>query len=310
MGIVLLYYKYIYIQYPKRVAKWQKQICQDLGLTGRILIAHEGINSTVGGPDETIELYIAIMRKNPLFADVDFKKGPGGAQCFPKLQVKVRDEIVSLGLEGSQADYKNTAEHLTPEQIHTLIAKKPKDLVIFDARNNFESNIGRFKKTIAPNIKHFRDLPTYIDQHLDVFKDKQVLMYCTGGIRCERASAYLKLKNVAKNVYQMDGGIHRYVEKYSDGFFRGKNYVFDGRVAVKINDDILGSCTICNKPCDEYHNCINAECNKHFICCSTCIKTLQGTCNKTCDQLIKNKQVRIRPPFEKATMATTCPLQE
>src|SRR5436189_74799 len=156
MNKIILFYKYIAIEYPKQIMKWQREICQNLGLMGRILISHEGINGTLGGSVENL------------------------------------------------------------------------------------------------------------DENIDTFKDKQVLMYCTGGIRCERASAYLNEKNIAKKVYQMDGGIHRYVEQYPDGFFRGKNYVFDGRVSVRINDDVLGSCAICKTACDDYYNCLNAFCNKHF----------------------------------------------
>ena len=125
---------------------------------------------------------------------------------------------------------KNGGKHLTPEETHNLIAQKPNDLVILDARNDYEWRIGAFEGAIKPDIEHFRQFPKFVDDNLEQFKDKQVLMYCTGGIRCERASTYLKEKGVAKNVYQILGGIHRYAEQYPDGFFRGKNYVFDDRI--------------------------------------------------------------------------------
>ena len=172
--------------------------------------------------------------------------------------------------------------------------------MILDARNNYEWVIGKFENAITPPIENFRDLPEYLEQNLDQFKDKQVLMYCTGGIRCERASAYLNEKNVAKKVYQLQGGIHRYVEQYPDGFFRGKNYVFDGRISVKINDDILASCTICNVACDDYHNCLNALCNEHFIACIACVEKLANTCSEKCQILLAENKVQERPAFNKS----------
>ena len=155
------------------------------------------------------------------------------------------------------------------------------------------------EKYREPDINHFRELPEYIDTHLDQFKDKQVLMYCTGGIRCERASAYLKSKNIAKQVYQIEGGIHRYVEQYPDGFFRGKNYVFDNRITLKVTDDILGTCLICTTLCDNYTNCLNAKCNKHFICCDPCLNKLNNTCNTVCHDFVGHNKVNKRPTLKK-----------
>lgn len=297
MGKVLLFYKYIFIEYPKQIVKWQKKLCQELGLTGRIFIGHEGINGTVGGTIEAIEQYKTKVLEHPLFSDIDFKESEGGAHCFSKLYIVVRKEIVHLGLDPAQISSANGGQHLTPEQVHTLMAEKPDNLVIFDARNEYEWQIGKFKDAITPPIKNFRELPAYIDKNIDFFKNKDVLMYCTGGIRCERATSYLKSKNAANNVYQISGGIHRYVEQYPEGYFRGKNYVFDQRVSLKVNDDILGSCTLCAIPCDEYANCLNAQCNKHFIGCASCLKKLDGTCSEHCNLLLKTGQATERPVF-------------
>lgn len=299
MNKIILFYKYIEIAYPKQVMKWQQQICQELQLKGRVLISHEGINGTLGGLAEHLNHYKNLMSEHPLFDAIDFKESDGGAECFPRLSVKVRNEAVSLGIPYDALTPRNAGKHLSPQETHDLIAKQPQDLVILDARNNYEWEIGRFENAITPNIENFRDLPQYLDDNLEKFKDKQVLMYCTGGIRCERASAYLNEKNIAKKVYQVEGGIHRYVEQYPDGFFRGKNYVFDGRIAVKINDDILGSCSICSQPCDDYYNCLNALCNKHFISCAPCIETLHKTCSTECQKLIAEHKVHERPEFNK-----------
>lgn len=300
MNKIILFYKYIDIPYPKQVMKWQQEICKELELKGRVLISHEGINGTLGGSIENLDHYKALMNEHELFGNIDFKESSGGPECFPRLAVKVRNEAVSLGIPYDELTPRNAGQHLTPQETHDLIKQNPEDLVILDARNNYEWAIGKFENAITPDIENFRDLPQYLDQNLDQLADKQVLMYCTGGIRCERASAFLNEKNVAKKVYQMDGGIHRYVEQYPDGFFRGKNYVFDARIAVRVNDDILGSCAICSNPCDDYYNCLNALCNEHFISCSTCIEKLNNTCSENCQTLLAENKVQQRPEFQKS----------
>ena len=300
MNKIILFYKYIDIAYPKQVMKWQQEICKHLELKGRVLISHEGINGTLGGSIENLDKYKEMMSAHELFGNIDFKESPGGPECFPRLAVKVRNEAVSLGIAYDELTARNAGQHLTPQETHDLITQNPDDLVILDARNNYEWAIGKFENAITPDIENFRDLPQYLEQNLDQFADKQVLMYCTGGIRCERASAYLNEKNIAKKVYQMEGGIHRYVEQYPDGFFRGKNYVFDGRIAVRVNDDILGSCAICSNPCDDYYNCLNALCNKHFICCAVCVERLGNTCSENCKNLIAENKVQQRPEFQKS----------
>ncbi len=302
MSKVLLFYKYTNFEFPKRIQKWQLKICQELGLTGRIIIAHEGINGTVGGSDESIERYKEIILEHPQLHGMDIKESAGGSDCFPNLRVVVKDEIVNLGLKQEAAHINNTGVHLTPEQTHNLLANRPENLLILDTRNEVESAIGAFEGAIKAEISHFRDFPQYIDRHLDEYKDKQVLMYCTGGVRCERATAYLKEKGVAKEVYQIEGGIHRYAEQYPDGYFRGKNYVFDGRIAVKVTDDILGSCTHCKKACDDYTNCLNAKCNKHHISCSTCIQEFNQCCSTTCKELILSQKVKARPAVQRVSI--------
>jgi len=300
MGNVLLYYKYVAIAYPKQIMKWQKKICHDLDLTGRIIIGHEGINGTIGGTQKNTERYKTVMQKNSLFSNIDFKQSEGSADCFSRLSVLVKDEIVHLGLDPHTITADKGGKHLTPDKTHALMKQDPSDLLIFDVRNRVEWEVGHFQQALKPDINHFRELPSYIDTHLDQFKDKQVLMYCTGGIRCERASTYLKSKNVAKQIYQMEGGIHRYAKQYPDGFFRGKNYIFDNRITLKVTDDILGSCMICATPSDSYTNCLNAKCNKHFICCDLCLNKLHNTCNVQCHDLIAHNKVNKRPLLKKA----------
>lgn len=301
MGKILLFYNYTEFTYPKRIQKWQQQICNDLGLKGRILIAKEGLNGTVGGTVEATERYKEIMKAHPQLGNTDFKESPGGADCFPRMQVLVKDEIVHLGVPKG-AHIEHTGVHLTADQTHELLNNKPEDLIVLDTRNDYEYKIGSFRDAVKPDIKSFREFPAYIDAHVDEFKDKQVLMFCTGGVRCERATAYLKEKGVAKEVYQIEGGIHRYAEKYPDGHFRGKNYVFDGRIAVPVNDDVLAECSLCPKPCDDYTNCINAQCNKHYIACVDCVSTYNNCCSTECQTLVAEKKVNVRTKFVKVEL--------
>lgn len=301
MGTILLYYKYVKIQYPAEIHKWQKELCTKLGLTGRILLAHEGINGTVGGTDEATQEYIKAMNAHPLFGNIDFKTAPGSSLDFPRMKISIKNEIVRLGIDPNELTVADTGKHLTPTQTHDLLSNPPQDLVILDTRNNYESVVGTFKNAITPDIKTFRQFPQYIDENIDQFKDKTVLMFCTGGVRCERATAYLNKKKVSKEVYQIEGGIHRYIEQFPDGFFRGKNYVFDNRITVRANDDILSTCLNCPTPSDEYFNCLNALCNKHFTSCEKCILHFDRACSTKCQELIRSKQTPQRVPMQKTT---------
>ncbi len=295
MKSIILFYKYIFIDRPHKILTWQKEICARFRLKGRVILGHEGINGTLGGDHENLELYKQQMLEHPLFNDIDFKETTHTGDHFPRLRIVIKKEIVNLGLDPATIRAEHGGIHLEPAQAHELIAQKPENLIIIDCRNKVESAIGTMSGAIKPDVANFRDFPAYIDKHLEDFKDKQVLMYCTGGIRCERASAYVKSKGVAQEVYQIKGGIHRYIEQFPNGFFRGKNYVFDGRTAVKVTDDILGSCSICKIPCDDYTNCLRASCNRHFICCKDCLQNYANTCSKICFDMITNQNAPKRP---------------
>lgn len=301
---IIIFYKYVPISNPNAIRSWQKSVCTRLQLKGRIILASEGINGCLGGSDESLQEYQGLMEQHPLFSNIDYKISPGNTDCFPKLKVMIRNEIVNLGLDPEVVKAQDAGMALSPVEVHELLSKKRDNLVILDCRNKCESDIGIFSGAIPSNTKYFRELPGYIDSNLDIFKDKDVLMYCTAGVRCERSTAYLKSKNVAKNVYHIRGGIQRYAEQFPDGFFRGKNYVFDGRLTVKVTDDILGSCLICQTPCDDYNNCMNAACNKHFICCSPCLNEYKSCCSKNCQTLVEEQKVPIRPTFKKIDMCS------
>jgi len=291
---ITIFYKYVKLQDPHAVMFWQRSLCEKLGLTGRILIGEEGINGTVGGSERSIRCYVREMKQYEPFKNIDFKFSLCHRQPFPRLSVKVRKEIVVLGIDPKELSHEHGGKHLSPKQVHELLAANPSDLVILDTRNECEVAVGRFAGAVDTKIKHFREFPKYIEDNLESFRDKQVLMYCTAGIRCERATAVLKVKNVAKEVFQIKGGIHRYIENYPNGFFRGKNYVFDNRITVKVNDDIIGKCALCHKACDDYTNCLNALCNKHFICCADCLASQNSCCSEKCLQLVEGKKTVIR----------------
>lgn len=299
MEKIILFYQYSCIENPHKLLEDQKKLCQSLGLKGRVIIAQEGINGTLGGTPDAIEHYKKSMRENSLFSSIDFKESESEHSRFPRLRIVVKNEIVNTGLPADVAPAQSGGIHLDPAQAHALLAQKKSDLVVIDCRNPYESAIGTIPGAIRPDVKHFRDFPLYVETHAEEFQNKEVLMYCTGGVRCERASAYVKLKSNAKAVYQIKGGIHRYVEEFPNGFFRGKNYVFDGRIAVKVTDDILGTCYLCNSPCDDYTNCLRAICNRHFICCTSCLASYQNTCSAECREIVSTGTEHKRPALQK-----------
>lgn len=294
MGKILLFYKYVDVQDPQAVAAWQRSLCTELGLRGRIIVATEGINATLGGSDEATNEYVRQMNAHQLFGNIDFKTSPGDERFFPRLRVMIKKEIVIMGIDPAVLKASEAAPYVTPEEAHEILKNKSKDLVILDTRNDYEIEIGTFENAISPKTRYFREFPAYIDNNLETFADKEVLMFCTGGVRCERASAYLKNKRVAKKVMHIEGGIHRYVEKFPDGFFKGSNYVFDARVSDKINDVVLGACSQCSTPSDYYVNCRNAECNNQFLSCATCKNQLQESCSKECAVLVETQKVIVR----------------
>lgn len=288
---ILLYYKYTPIEDPKALRDSQRALCEQLGLKGRIIVAEEGINGTVEGTVENTEKYIEAMKQDDRFADMNWKKSPGPGSSFPKLSVKVRSEIVSLGL--GQEDIKpweGTGKYLEADELKQWFEneKNGEDFVIIDMRNDYEYKSGHFKDSVLPPLKNFRDLPKILPE-LEKYKDKKVLPVCTGGVRCEKASAFL-MKNGFKNVYQLHNGIVTYMEKYPNKDFLGKLYVFDGRHTMGFNVDdpdhvVVGKCDVCQKPCDNYADCAYPRCNRHFIACEDCRESDgKAFCSDNCRQ--------------------------
>lgn len=281
MFTVLLYYQYVPITDPAQFREQHYALCQRLALKGRVLIGAEGINGTVAGAAEGTEQYKQALRSDSRFTNIQFKEDQYQVNPFPKLKVTVRNEIVTLGVKG--ADPKNSGEHLTPEQWHELAQQE--DVVILDGRNNFEAAIGKFKNAIIPDIEFFRDFPQWVKHNKQQLENKKVLMYCTGGIRCERASALLKEEGI-EDVYQLDGGIINYGKHIPNGLWEGSCYVFDERIKVQVNDDahhdIISHCLFCDTKTDQYYNCSNAKCNKMILLCDSCVEKSNTSCSRDC----------------------------
>ena len=270
---IILFYKYVRIEDPEQVKIWHEEICTRLGLMGRCIIAPEGINATFEGTKENIKLYIKELEQDVRFHNIHFKYSVGTDHAFPKLSIKTRKEIVSLNLGTCGIDPNQiTGIHLKPEELHNWI-KTGREFYIVDMRNVYEHKVGHFENSILPPIENFRDLPKVVEQ-IKHLKNKTVLTVCTGGVRCEKASGFLITQGFT-DVYQLEGGIVSYMEKYPNEDFKGKLYVFDGRVVQGFFTDdpkheIVGKCDICTEQSENYVNCANPVCHRHFIACDKC----------------------------------------
>jgi UPF0176 protein len=255
---------------------WQRALCEGLGLNGRILISKHGINGTVGGPIDKVKKYVRVTRSYPAFKSMEFKWSDGGKDDFPDLQIKVRDEIVTFGVPDEIIVDENGVVgggvHLKPEEVNALVAKRD-DVVFFDGRNAFEAKIGKFRDAIVPQTETTRDFIAELESgKYDHIKDKPIITYCTGGIRCEVLSVIMKNRGF-KEIYQIDGGIVRYGEKYRDrGLWEGSLYVFDARLNVEFSPSasVIGECDYCHSATSQFHNCELSDCRKRILLCAAC----------------------------------------
>lgn len=266
MEKIILYYKFVPISDPDMTMRWQKELCERLGLKGRIIIANHGINGTVGGKLEDVKAYVKAMNLTKQFKGTQYKWSDGSASDFPRLSVKVRNELVTLA-PGEKFDVFNSTKGLKPKAWHEYLAKHP-DAIVLDARNDYESDIGAFNTSnvIKPKIKTFRDIKPALDK---LPKDKPILTYCTGDVRCEYLSAYMKHKGFDE-VYHLEGGVVKYGEAFGDeGYWDGKCYVFDKRMNIAFSDDSkdIGTCVHCGKKTSNYENCADVSCNRLVLIC-------------------------------------------
>ncbi|WP_066296474.1 oxygen-dependent tRNA uridine(34) hydroxylase TrhO [Arthrobacter luteolus] len=277
---IALYYAFTPLADPDAIRLWQRALCEKLGLRGRILISPDGINGTVGGELSAVKAYVKATREYPAFKKMDIKYSEGSAEDFPRLSVKVRPEIVSFGAPGELKVDENGVvgggTHLRPEELHELVEKKKsegEEIVFFDGRNAFEAQIGRFKGAVVPDVSTTHDFIAELESgKYDALKDKPVVTYCTGGVRCEVLSA-LMVDRGFQEVYQMQGGIVRYGETYGDqGLWEGSLYVFDKRMHMEFTDDaaVIGRCVRCEAPTSKFENCSNLACRELTLYCSDC----------------------------------------
>ncbi|MDY3128232.1 MAG: rhodanese-related sulfurtransferase [Corynebacterium sp.] len=283
IGKILLYYHFTPIKDPQAVMLWQRTLCESLGLKGRILISEHGINGTVGGDIDACKKYVKSTKQYPGFKKMEFKWSDGDADDFPRLSVKVRDEIVAFGAPGELKVDENGVigggVHLKPEEVNELVEKRGEDVVFFDGRNAMEAEIGKFKGAVIPDVNTTHDFIDELESgKYDWMKDKPVVSYCTGGIRCEILSALMKNRGF-KEVYQIDGGIVRYGEKFgNDGLWEGSMYVFDKRMHHEFGQGLkdpgfiqLGHCVQCGEATNTFHNCINEDnCRQQVLLCDKC----------------------------------------
>jgi UPF0176 protein len=285
---IIIFYKYTPIADPASFSAWTKNFSgANYNLKGRVIIATEGINGTLEGTTDEIAAYEDALRTCAFgdFADVWFKHSPGtpDQSAFPKLWVRVRDEIVTLRLKGTElgdVDPRvDTGTHIAPETLKQWF-DSGEEFEIIDMRNSYEYDLGHFKNSIDPQTESFFDLPKVIDT-LAPLKKKKVLAVCTYGVRCEKASAYLKQQGFT-DVYQLHGGIGSYMKMYPGQNFDGSLYVFDARLAERFTDDyaVVGKCHHCQASSEVYVNCSNHSCHRHMIVCAPCQEATAGNCGK------------------------------
>lgn len=300
----LSFYKYVIIQNPIELRNNLYQTWNELGVLGRIYLANEGINAQLSVITKNLEKF-----KQSLYSDIRFTNVPlkfaveDNGKSFYKLVVKVRQKIVADGLNDATFDVTNVGNHLSAKEFNKAL-ELPNTIVV-DMRNHYESEIGHFKGAICPDVDTFKEeLPLVLDLLKDK-KDKKILMYCTGGVRCEKASAYLKHYGF-NDVNQLYGGIIDYVrqikEEKLDNKFIGKNFVFDDRMGETIGSEVIAKCHQCGNNWDKHVNCANLDCNMLFLQCPACAEKTKGCCSDDCKEIIQlpeAEQIKLRKGREK-----------
>ena len=286
--ITLSFYQYAHIGNPDLFRDHFYQMLAPLGVLGRIYVAYEGVNAQISLPEANFEefknkikeiIFLNNVRLNIAIED--------DGKSFFKLKIVTKNKIVADGLEDGSFDVTNKGIHLDAESFNKLTDNE--DTIVVDMRNHYESEVGHFEKAITPDVDTFREALSTVEEQLKDKKQQPLVMYCTGGIRCEKASAYYKHKGF-KQVYQLEGGIIEYArqvrEKGLKNKFKGKNFVFDERLGERISDEIISQCHQCGKPCDTHVNCKNEGCHLLFIQCDECAEKYQRCCSDECKEII------------------------
>lgn len=281
---VITFYKYVNIPNSELLKEQLKEYCKENNIFGRILIACEGINGGVSGEKENIEKFKKMLKKNPLFTDITFREQEISSNSYHKLVIKVREEVCMFR---EKVDLSKKGDYIDPRTLKEWY-KKGKDFVIIDARNGYEYDVGHFKGAKKLPIEIFSEFPKEINK-LNIDKNKEIVLYCTGGIRCEKASAFMKQKGY-NNVYHIQGGIINYLQQVKNEEWEGGLFVFDDRIVSSLSDPIT-KCIHCGKKEMQYINCHNLDCDKLVICCKECGQKMNNTCSKECKEA---KRHRIR----------------
>ncbi|MCA0971198.1 rhodanese-related sulfurtransferase [Halobacillus litoralis] len=289
---VLLYYKYVDLPDYEEYCANHLKFCKELGLKGRIIVSHEGINGTVSGTVEQVEEYMDYVRSDERFADIHFKIDENDGHAFKKMHCRVKPELVNWSLDEDDIDPKTFGgQHLKPKQFNEML--KDDDTIVIDGRNEYEYRIGHFRNAIRPDVDTSREFPDWIAENAHKWKDKKVLTYCTGGIRCEKLTGILK-KNGVEDVYQLEGGITTYGKdpEVKGELFDGKMYVFDERISVPVNqveEKVIAKCEHCGKAEDRMINCSNPVCNRQYVCCEDCEQEQHAACTAECKEHPENR---------------------
>lgn len=280
----LSFYQYAHIEAPGTFRDELYEEWEALDVLGRVYVANEGINGQISLPTENLNAFREVLYGVPFLQGIRLNIAIEEAtQSFLKLMIKVRKKIVADGLDDSTFDVTKRGAHLGAKEVNALMAKK--DTLVVDMRNHYESEVGYFKGAIRPEVDTFREALPIVETMLENEKDKDIIMYCTGGIRCEKASAYYLHKGF-KNVYMVDGGIIEYARQCAveglENQYVGKNFVFDERMGERISEEIVSECHQCGKPADTHNNCANDACHILFIQCADCAEKFSKCCSVTC----------------------------
>ncbi|MTI41577.1 rhodanese-related sulfurtransferase [Fulvivirga lutimaris] len=297
--VTLSFYKYVRLENP---AEYRDQLYADffkLGVFGRIYAAEEGINAQISVPNDNFDAFEAYVDNSPELSGERLNIAiDDNGKSFFKLKIQVRSKIVADGLNDSTFDVTDRGTHLKAEEFNKL-ASDPNTIIV-DMRNHYESEVGHFEKAICPDVDTFREALPVVENILEDKKDKNIVMYCTGGIRCEKASAYYKHKGF-QNVFQLEGGIIEYARQVNskglENKFKGKNFVFDERLGERISDDVISVCHQCGDKSDSHTNCKNDGCHLLFIQCEKCAAKYEGCCSSECQEIIhlpEEEQAEIR----------------
>jgi len=286
--ITVSFYRYVNIDRLDELRDILYEKWNHINILGRIYIAKEGINAQISIPENKLNKFKKDLNTYKQFKNMELKFAVEDKTSFYKLIIKVKSEIVAYKIKKNEYDINKTGKHLNAKEFNQLMEEK--NSIIVDMRNHYESEVGKFENAICPDVDTSEELLSETKKLLQKNKKDNILLYCTGGIRCEKASAYL-IKNKFKNVFQLRGGIIQYAHQIKEqkikSKFKGKNFVFDDRLGERITEDILSNCHQCDKSCDDHTNCKNDACHLLFIQCKNCNQQYNGCCSKECKEIIK-----------------------